>query len=258
MSMFEKGSLIKSVVMGLGLAVTAGVTATAQAADWSTTSFLLMQGDGYKTVPADTEFDATVLTLEHVSGWKYGSNFFFFDVTEPNSSASSFYGEFSPGLSFGKMTGTDLSAGILKDVSLETTWEMGTVTNAKLVGLGFALDIPTVPVFKVNLYQRFSESSFYPGETGSAPQVTFVWMKPFALGPTSWVFEGFFDYAFEEKEVGKKENIITSPRLTMDVGGLMGLPKTFYAGVEYNYWMNKYGSDGIDESVPQLAFKWTF
>lgn len=258
MSFFKSSSLVKAAAMTAGFAFSTGATVSAQAADWNTTSFLIMQGNSYKDVVTDKEYDASLITLEHVDGWKYGSNFFFIDVTEPNNANSEFYGEFSPGLSFSKMTGADLSFGILKDVSIETTWELGSVSNAKLFGLGFAFDIPHVPVFKMNVYQRFSESTFYPGETGSAPQVTFVWFAPFSLGPTNWVFEGFFDYAFEEEEVGKKENIITSPRLTMDVGEFMGMPKQFYAGVEYNYWMNKYGNDGIDESNPQIAFKWTF
>lgn len=253
MTLFKKTNFLK------GLALSAGLlgASVAQAADWSKTSVLLLDGSGYKNVPSNTEYDTQVLTLEHVDGWKYGSNFFFVDVTDPNSSDSSFYGEFSPSFSLGKMTGKDLSFGFVKDVSLTGTWELGDVTNAKLFGLGFDLDVPGVPVAKVNFYQRIGESDFYPGETSEAFQVTLVWMAPFELGPTSWVFEGYFDYATSENNVGKKDNITSSPRLMLDAGALWGAPQQLYAGVEWSYWMNKYGSD-IDESVPQAAIKWTF
>lgn len=250
MNSFKKKSLVSSLALVAGLAM----GASAQAADWSSTSFLLMDGSGYKLGQKDTQ----VLTLEHVDGWKYGSNFFFFDVTNPNSAASSTYGEFSPSLSLSKMTGADMSFGFVKDVSLTATWEMGGVSNAKLFGAKFDLAVPGVPVASVSLYQRSSESSFYPGKTGSGQQVTLVWMAPFSIGPTNWTFEGFFDYATEEKEVNKVANIVSSPRLTMDVGALFGAPKQISAGVEYSYWQNKYGNDGVDEGVPQATIKWTF
>lgn len=248
----------KSIVTGLALAMGMAAASMAQAANWSSTSVLMHSGSGYKTVPGNEEFDQTIVTLEHVSGWNYGSNFFFFDVSEPNNPESGFYGEFSPSLSLSKLSGSDMSFGFVKDVSLAGTWEFGGVTNAKLIGLGFDLDIPGVPVAKVNIYNRFGESKYAPGELSSAPQVTLVWMAPFSLGSTNWVFEGFLDYAFEEKEVGKVANTIAAPRLWLDTGALWDAPKQFYTGIEYQYWDNKYGSDGVDEGVPQISAKWTF
>ncbi|MBF6058503.1 MULTISPECIES: outer membrane protein OmpK [Thiomicrorhabdus] len=250
----KRSSLVSTLVLGSMLSV----AAPSQAANWSSTSFLMHSGSGYKTVPGNTEYDQTIVTLEHADGWKYGDNFFFFDVSEPNNPNTSFYGEFSPRLSLSKISGKDLSFGIVKDVSLAATWEFGGVTNAKLFGFGFDLDIPGVPVAKVNVYNRFGESQFAPGEVSSAPQVTLVWMAPFSIGYSNWIFEGFLDYAWAEKEVGKEDNIVAQPRLLMDVGDLWGAPKQLYAGIEYSYWMNKYGSKGVDEGVPQLTIKWTF
>lgn len=248
----------KSFIPGVALATAMLAAPATQAANWSSTSVLLHHGSDYKTVPTNEKFEQSIVTLEHVDGWEYGSNFFFFDVSEPNNPDSSFYGEFSPSLSLGKISGKDLSFGFVKDVSLTATWEFGEVTNAKLFGLGFDLNIPGVPVAKVNIYNRYSESQFYPGEVSSAPQVTLVWMAPFKLGSTSWVFEGFLDYAWEEKEVGKVANTVAAPRLWLDTGALWGAPNKFFTGVEYQYWDNKYGSDGIDEGVPQISAKWTF
>lgn len=254
MTLFRKNKLVQGVLFAAAL----GGVSSVQAADWSSTSVLLLNGSGYKLPANPSNKDTQVLTVEHVDGWKYGTNFFFFDVTNPNSAKSDFYGEFSPSFSLGKMTGKDLSFGFVKDVSLTGTWELGTGTNAKLFGLGFDLSVPGVPVATVNVYQRFSESKYYPGKTGSAPQVTLVWGAPFNIGSTSWLFDGYLDYALAEKEVGKVENIGSSPRLLLDAGALWGAPKKLYVGMEYSYWHNKYGVKGVDENIPQAAVKWTF
>jgi len=243
-----------SFVTGLVLSATMLTAPVSHAANWSSTSLLLHSGSGYEL----GREDRTILTLEHVSGWNYGKNFFFFDVTEPNTDGvneSGFYGEYSPSLSLSKLSGSDLSFGMVKDLSLEGTWELNQFGNAKLFGLGLALNIPNVPVADLKIYQRFTEKN---GESDSAPQVTFVWMSPFSLGSTNWVFEGFLDYAFEEEEVGKVENIIAAPRILLDTGALWGAPKQLYTGIEYQYWNNKFGVDGVDEDVVQATVKWTF
>jgi nucleoside-specific outer membrane channel protein Tsx len=81
-----------------------------------------------------------------------------------------------------------------------------------------------------------------------------VWLSPFNIGNLSFAFEGFFDYAFDMDHV--EDNIITAPRLMMDLGKLWGAPDMLQVGVEYQIWRNKYGIDGIDEDVPQLMVKW--
>ena len=45
----------------------------------------------------------------------------------------------------------------------------------------------------------------------------------------------------------------------MDAGDVMGIDSNkFFLGVEYQYWHNKFGIDGVTESVPQLQAKWVF
>jgi len=71
------------------------------------------------------------------------------------------------------------------------------------------------------------------------------------------MFEGFFDYAWGEHPL--KRNIITAPRLLVDVGDLAGIGAgKFQAGVEYQIWQNKFGIDGMNEYVPQAMVKWIF
>ncbi len=48
-------------------------------------------------------------------------------------------------------------------------------------------------------------------------------------------------------------------RFLLDVGEAIGQESgTFYAGVEWQYWHNKFGIDGKTESVPQVQLKWVF
>ncbi len=92
--------------------------------------------------------------------------------------------------------------------------------------------------------------------TDLGQQITLAWGMPFAIGKAKFSFEGFFDYAWD---VGPSEdNIVTQPRLLLDVGSLFDSPGVFQAGIEYQIWKNKFGIDGVDESFPELMVKWIF
>lgn len=48
------------------------------------------------------------------------------------------------------------------------------------------------------------------------------------------------------------------PRLWLDAGALWGAPGHLEVGVEYFWWQDKYGIEGVDEEVVEPAVKWTF
>ncbi|MFT6550743.1 MAG: nucleoside-specific outer membrane channel protein Tsx [Zhongshania marina] len=239
-----------------------GSQAMAGAAQWSSTNIQYLAGSSYESIFFDSgagklsskEDSNSIITIEHVNGWKYGDNFLFVDITNPDSSdagaPTGYYGEISPRLSFSKMTGKDLSAGIVKDVLITTTAEIGQGFHTYLYGLAVDLDIFSMPVFQINYYVR--NETKYGADTGS--QVTLVWLKPFDIGALSLTFEGFFDYAFDMDHA--EDNIVTGPRLLLDLGKLWGAAGVLQAGVEYQIWRNKFGIDGIDEDVAQAMVKW--
>lgn len=226
----------------------------AGAAQWSSTNVQYLYGDRYTDVGTNTEVSASIITLEHVNGWKYGDNFYFVDITNPDRGASKlgtgYYGELSPRLSFGKMTDKDLSFGIVKDVLITTTAEIGSGFQNYLYGVAIDLDIPKTPVAQINTYVR---NEIGPGKDPGY-QVTLVWLTPFNIGNLSFAFEGFFDYAFDQDHA--EDNIITAPRLLLDLGKTWGAEGVLQAGIEYQIWRNKFGIDGIDEDVPQFMLKW--
>lgn len=239
------------IATGVFFALFASASTLADAR-WSSTNLQYHYGTDYEL--GDEE--RTLITLEHVSGWKYGDNFFFVDITNPDRTGeltqTSWYGEISPRVSFGKMTGNDLSAGIIQDVLITTTMEMGEGFHTYLYGVAVDLKLPNFNFFQVNWYVR-NEVTF---DTDLGQQITLAWGMPFEIGKAKFSFEGFFDYAWD---VGPSEdNIVTQPRLLLDVGSLFDSPGIFQAGIEYQIWKNKFGIDDVDESFPELMVKWIF
>lgn len=239
-----------AVVMALITSFFTSSATLAGSADWSSTNIQYLYGDNYKL----GDKTRSIVTLEHVNGWKYGDNFFFVDITNPDRKGdltpTEFYGEISPRFSIGSMLGKDLSAGIFKDVLISTTLEVGQGFHNNLYGLAVDLNLPSVKVFQINYYIRNEIGA----GTDLGSQVTLVWLYPFDLGPLGMTFEGFFDYAFGNNP--KEDNIITAPRLLLDVGKFFGSPGELQAGIEYQIWRNKFGIDGVDEDVAQAMVKW--
>ena len=237
-------------------------------AQWSATNLQLLYGDAYQSIYFNTDegkLDSvddvrTVVTIEHANGWKYGDNFMFVDITNADRTTETptgYYGEISPRLSFGKMLGVDLNKGLLNDVLIATTAELGEGIRNYLYGVGVDLNLPGFAFFQINYYVRNEVEAFGgPSDTDTGSQITLVWLLPFELGSTSWSFEGFLDYAYDIDP--SEDNIITAPRLLMDVGQLFGEKGAVQAGIEYQIWRNKFGIDGIDEDVVQAMVKFIF
>lgn len=246
LSMFARNLIATTILL------IAAAPATWADARWSSTNLQYHYGTDYEL--GDEE--RTLITLEHASGWKYGDNFFFVDITNPDRTGdqtqTAFYGEISPRLSFGKMTGKDLSAGIIQDFLITSTMEMGDGFHTYLYGLAVDLKLPKFNFFQINWYAR-NEVTF---GTDLGQQITIAWGMPFAIGKAKFSFEGFFDYAFDVDPA--EDNIITQPRLLLDVGSIWDTPGVFQAGIEYQIWRNKFGIDGVDENFPELMVKWIF
>jgi len=222
----------------------------AGSADWSSTNFQYLYGTDYNTGLGGDD-TRSIFTLEHVNGWKYGDNFFFLDTTNPTRTGTANYAEYSPRISFGKVSGKDLSLGFIKDFLLTGTLEVGNGFHNNLYGLAADLDIPGFNFFQFNWYIRDEATADDEGY-----QITLAWAYPFKLGPADMMFEGFFDYAYGLEN--SEDNIITAPRLLVDVGKFFGKPNAVQAGIVYQIWDNQFGVYGQDEDVAQLMVKWIF
>ncbi len=249
-----KGGVINMFGLPL-MALMLPMAAQAGSAQWSSTNIQYLHGTNYE-LGDDTR---SIVTLEHANGWKYGDNFFFVDITNPDrdgeNTGTEFYGEISPRLSFSKISGRDLSFGIVQDFLITTTVEIGDAGSGfhnYLYGLAVDLKLPGFAFFQVNWYVRNEVTA----GTDLGQQVTLVWLVPFSIGPVDFAFEGFLDYAYGNDP--SEDNLLTAPRLLVDVGKFFGAPGALQAGVEYQIWRNKFGIDGIDEDVAQLMVKWVW
>lgn len=223
---------------------------------WSTTNVQYLYGTHYNPIFGSSE-KRSVVTIEHADGWKYGDNFLFVDITnaerqDDTGATASYYGELSPRLSFGKMLGKDLSFGIVQDFLITTTLEIpqSPVEQTYLYGLAVDLKLPGFAFFQVNWYARDNQTA----GVDSGQQLTLAWLLPFTLGKLGFAFEGFFDYAWGEDPLA--DNIITAPRLLVDIGSPFGKPGCVQAGVEYQIWHNQFGVKDEDEDVVQVMLKW--
>jgi nucleoside-specific outer membrane channel protein Tsx len=222
------------------------ISAHAEIFEWQSNNVQLLHGSGFEL----TEDRQTTFTFEHADSWKYGDNFFYIDY--PFDVPDDVNAEFSPRLSAGKISGTDLSYGIFKDLLLAGTYEMGRNFKVYLYGVGIDLDIPGFNFMQMNYYVRDN-----PDASGKGLQTTWAWSRPFEIGSAKFTFDGYFDYAdYEEGDV----NFFTQPQILYDIGDGLGFaePGHAWVGAEYRYWYNKFGIDGVEESVPQVMVKWAF
>lgn len=217
--------------------------------DWHTSNIQLLRGYNYE-LGDDTR---TIITLEHANGWRYGDFYGFADITT-DARNNNIYAELSPRFSLGKITGEDLSYGIVKDVLISTTFERGNDSLFRyLVGFAVDLNLPGFKFFKTNFYIRDDDSL-----EGNTYQSTISWNLPVEYHGRNFLFEGFADITGAEGSTRTSNQLIV-PRFLVDVSKDLKLNDgTLFAGIEWQYWHNKFGIDGVTESVPQLQLKLVF
>lgn len=231
-----------------------GITLFAE--QWSTTNIQYLYGSNFDHLPGEksvSDGKMETITIEHAGNWKYGNNFFFIDMTSGdfnNDKEYLIYGEWIPKLSLSKVSGSDLSWGIVKDLYLAGEINQGDNFRVYNLGAGVALDISGFDFFDLCLYHRkdnYNEATF---------QLAAAWKSSFKLVSLPLIFEGFFDYY--GTDFGTE--IVSQPRLLLD-GSVFGeATKTLQAGVELYYYRSSAAPwrNEINEAVPQLMVKWVW
>lgn len=248
----------------------AAAGAAAHAADWSDTAISVRYGtqfaEPYTNNPdgSRTDIAKTIVALTHVSGYKYGVNFFNADLllsdrsdpgdgTPGASGAQEVYIVYRHLLDFGKVLGKDLKIGPARGFGLTAGFDWNTKNDGYaskkrmfVVGPTVMFDVPgfanlSVLAFKEsNSPKGISERYSYDTHAALAAE----WGIPIG-SLLSW--EGYALYIASKgtNEFGGP----TAPethfdmKLMLDVGLLAGGPKgTFKVGVAYEYWKNKFGN----------------
>jgi len=204
---------------------------------FSDSSISLLTGTEFE-LPGD---NVSTLTLEHVSGWKWGDLFIFADALKFHSNPvqdSSWYGEFSPRFSLGKLAGLKFNKnGLVRDILISTTFERGKNGNeGLLIGGAVDLNIPGFQFFKLNAYARKDTSR---GAGFDDMQWTLGWAYPIELGTEKFRLDGFVDYVVGW---GPQEPALhTVTQIKWDIGHSLGLDRKIYLGSEIDIWDNQFG-----------------
>jgi nucleoside-specific outer membrane channel protein Tsx len=233
--------------------------------NWSDNSLtLLPYGWGFAVDPDEQ----STVTYEHVHDSKIGDLFLFVDYVRfhgtPNGADdSTWYGEISPRLSLGKTLGKDLSFAVFKDVLVAGTYERGEdadVAEAVLIGVGFDFDVGQsgFRYAQVNVYGR-SELTEGTKDGFRDVQVTVVAARPFSIGKARFLADGYFDWVLG---LGSEEwSYHLNPQVSVDLGNVWGKPDKLFAGLELDFWWNKYqipssSEFDTDQSAVSLMFKY--
>jgi len=229
----------------LPVALAAAFTMPAQAEQfWANNSITVLHGSQYELMA-----DATTMTLEHVSGHSWGDAFMFIDRHEADGGFSEIYGELSPRFKL-----AELNMGPLTNVYAAYTYEFnnhdfGSASN-HLYGFGADLKVPGAAYFQVNAY--VADNS----EVDSDEQLTIVYGFPFKTGSVEWMLDGYADFSTAQATHAADSHI--NPQLKANVGKFFGLEKSkLELGIEYSYWNNKFGIQGVDESAVSALVKFT-
>ena len=266
--MSRNATVLKQVSLVVILACAAG----AHAADWSDTSVSyrhVAKESAFVVDPAGNKVDVAknIVALTHISGYKYGTNFFNIDVLKSDSNnpahgsssgAQEVFAIYRHDLSLSAVSGTSLKFGPIKDVSLTAGFNAGSKNDdngasprALVIGptLQFALPAGFLNV-GLQAYKESNNSAFNGGKQNfdTAAQLNAAWGIPFNAGiPAN--FKGFLSVT-GKKGLGNpaaaadtKAETLLNALVMFDVGSLAGKKDVFYAGVGYEYWNNKFGND---------------
>ncbi len=196
--------------------------------------------------------DGFVMTYRHIKTWGVGDNFFFVDFSDVGrfSESGSTYVEWGPRLSLGKVfNNAPLTIGVIGDFYLVgeinySRTKFGENTTP-LAGLSVDLRIPGFRVLKTHLEYRDD-----PDISGHASQVTTIYNYPINIGSWHFAIEGFLD--FVKGEADRADSVHAQPQIVWYMNDTVNL------GLEWQYWHNKLGRQGLTESVVQGMIRINF
>ena len=216
------------------------------AATFSTTKVELLYAD-YEERPSGKGF---IFTFANATGFTKGDSYFFADVgnAADRDGTDGIHMEWGPRFSFLRIFGDGPREGFFKDFYLIVQFDFDAnrfnQRTTTMGGVSADFNLPGWRFFKVHVQYRDD-----PLFEGSSVQLNLVWSAWFGKNDM-FSFEGFLDWTTDEGE--SASNLLTQPQLMWHANKHIAL------GIEYQYWNNRLGIDGLTESTPQAIARWTF
>ena len=261
---------IRQIPLLLGLL---GCASIAVGADWSDTSIGYRYGTKFAEPYNSEDISKNIFNLTHASGYKYGTNFFNADLLlsddkdplSPTSSngAHEVYVVYRHTLDIGKVSGADLKWGPIRGYGITAGFDFNVKNDAgynsekRMLVLGptIMMDVPgfwnisILALWESNAPQnKFTDISTPRYSYDVHPMLTTSWAIPFNIGPVPLSFEGYANFIASKgrNEFGGSTRPETNidMQIMYDFGQPLGLNKnTLKAGLEYQFWHNKFGND---------------
>ena len=276
----------------LALALAFGSSVSAMADDFSDTSIGYRYGTRFREPNNPDDITKNIVQFTHASTYRYGSNYLNIDYFKSDSKdpasgtdsggAAELYLTYRHQLQYGKVTGTPLAFGVIRDVALTAGFDLNTKDSAMgprkqviVLGPTIKFDVPGFLDVGLWYYRERNHCGIAPClEPGAHSELTFdptyllnaTWGIPFHVGTVPLKFQGFVNFVgkkgkdYTNRDTARETLLRTS--LMVDVGQVFsGRKNVAYVGVGYEYWHNKYGNQpgvGTQVRAPQLQVEWHF
>lgn len=224
-----------------------GMVTSTQASVWSSSKIEILYGQDFARGFNGADQDEATFTFANATGFTWGDTFIFADVNKADDTdkTGGTHLEFSTRYRFVKPENNNVIKGFYGIVQGDMTSNAFVQKIVPMAGVSLDWNLPGFKFFKTHVQYRND-----PTLDGSAVQVNLVWSKSFTISDANFSFEGFADWTSEEGTA--VSNLVMQPQV------LWHANKNLAVGVEYQYWKNRLGIDGRDESVPQVMVRWTF
>lgn len=258
-----------------------GVSSAAHAADWSDAYIGYGYGSKFKEPGSDADVTKHLVNLQYVGGYQWGTNFFNAELLKSDEAntannsprgAHEVYVVYQHTLSLGKLSGSDtFKFGPVRDVGLQVGFDFNSKNDAFGAGLlkfiagpKLEFDVPGLLTLGLLYYKETNNNSIAGTDVDfdAAPRLATVWNFGFNAG-LPMVFKGWANYTGKKGKDGfggeTAAETWLETSLLWDLGAPAGKPKTFYAGLGYQYIRNKFGNPsslpGTRVSAPSLQLE---
>ena len=218
---------------------------------------------------ADSQHGTPIVTIQHAAQWRLGDTFFFLDYlddgVDDGLNDRTFYGEWYPTLSLGKLANRKVGVGRLRDFSVIAGFAVETDANVLkyLPGVRASWDVPGFYFVNTDFMMAVDASDGVAKDgapsTGNGFVADVNWGAGFSTGSQALRFSGHAEYSTAvDNELGEEVRgwILAQPQLAWDLSKVAGGDgNKLFVGVEYQYWRNKLGAD-VTENVLQLLVIW--